>query len=288
MTYTIQKVINNNIVSALGEGKTEMILTGRGIGFGRKAGQQLDADDVQKVYHMVSPTVQKRLADLLEQIPYENLLLTDELVTYIHSQLSYPLNESLLITLADHISFALQRQKEGLCFTNPLKSSICEFYPKEYRLGCYCLNRIRERFQVDMPEDEAAFLAMHIVNAELNTTMSVMNDITRFIDGCVQVVEYYYNKKFDHESLDFSRFMVHLRFFAQRVFQDQPEQKKDSDELFWSLVVHNCKEHYKCAECIAAYVENTWHKTLSNEEKIFLTIHLKRINTDGDDADSKI
>ena len=35
------------------------------------------------------------------------------------------------------------------------------------------------------------FIALHIVNAELNTTMSVVNDVTRFVDGCVQVVEYF-------------------------------------------------------------------------------------------------
>lgn len=44
--------------------------------------------------------------------------------------------------------------------------------------------------------------------------MSVVNDVTRFVDGCVQVVEYFYNCHFDRDALDFSRFTVHLRFFA--------------------------------------------------------------------------
>ena len=68
------------------------------------------------------------------------------------------------------------------------------------------------------------------------------------------------------------------RFFAQRVFQGKQEQENDThDEVFRALIARNCSEHYKCACCIAEYVRNTWHKELSDEELVFLTIHLKRI-----------
>ena len=103
---------------------------------------------------------------------------------------------------------------------------IREFYPEEYRLGMECLAAIRQRCHADLSDDEGGFIALHIVNAELNTTMSVVNDVTRFVDGCVQVVEYFYNCHFDRDALDFSRFTVHLRFFAQRVFQGKQEQEK--------------------------------------------------------------
>lgn len=102
--------------------------------------------------------------------------------------------------------------------------------------------------------------------------MSVVNDVTRFVDGCVQGVEYFYNCRFDRDALDFSRFTAHLRFFAQRVFQGKQEQENDThDEVFRALIARNCSEHYKCACCIAEYVRNTWHKELSDEELVFLT-----------------
>ena len=108
--------------------------------------------------------------------------------------------------------------------------------------------------------------------------MSVVNDVTRFVDGCVQVVEYFYNCRFDRDALDFSRFTVHLRLFAQRVFQGKQERENDThDEVFRALTTRNCSEHYKCACFIAEYVRNIWHKELSDEERVFLTIHLKRI-----------
>ena len=261
MQYTVKKPINNNILRVVDPTGCELIVTGRGLGFGAKPGYKIEAETVEHSYRMTSPAVQQKLVELLEQIPYEHLLLTDELVETIRQRLKYPLNESLLITLADHISFAIQRSEQGIRFSNPLMAPIREFYPEEYLLGMECLAAIRQRCHADLSDDEGGFIALHIVNAELNTTMSVVNDVTRFVDGCVQVVECFYNCHFDRDALDFSRFTVHLRFFAQRVFQGKQEQENDShDEVFRALIARNCSEHYKCACCIAEYVRNTWHK----------------------------
>ena len=219
MQYTVKKPIINNILRVVDPTGCELIVTGRGLGFGAKPGYKIEAETVEHSYRMTSPAVQQKLVELLEQIPYEHLLLTDELV-----------------------------------------------------------ETIRQRCHADLSDDEGGFIALHIVNAELNTTMSVVNDVTRFVDGCVQVVECFYNCHFDRDALDFSRFTVHLRFFAQRVFQGKQEQENDThDEVFRALIARNCSEHYKCACCIAEYVRNTWHKELSDEELVFLTIHLKRI-----------
>ncbi|RJW79857.1 hypothetical protein DWV57_00695 [Faecalibacterium sp. AF10-46] len=104
MQYTVKKPINNNILRVVDPTGCELIVTGRGLGFGAKPGYKLDAGKVERSYRMTSPAVQQKLVELLEQIPYEHLLLTDELVEMIRSRVNYPLNESMLITLADHIS----------------------------------------------------------------------------------------------------------------------------------------------------------------------------------------
>ena len=139
MQYTVKKPINNNILRVVDPTGCELIVTGRGLGFGAKPGYKIEAETVERSYRMTSPAVQQKLVELLEQIPYEHLLLTDELVAMIRSRVNYPLNESLLITLADHISFAIQRSEQGIRFSNPLMAPIREFYPQEYRLGMDCL-----------------------------------------------------------------------------------------------------------------------------------------------------
>ena len=276
----IKKIINNNILCAVDEKGNELIVTGRGIGFQRHRGEIIDPATIERTYRMEEKTGQRKLRELVEKIPLEHLTLTETLIEHIKSEIPQKLNESLLITLADHISFAILRKAQGVEFNNPLKGPIMCYYPTEYHLGQYCLRMIREQMGVQLHEDEAAFIALHIVNAELNTNMSEMYEITKLIEGTISVVEYYYHKGFDRESLDFNRFVVHLRYFAQRLFQGKimEDEQGERDEMFRQLIMKNCKEHYKCAQCIAEYIKNTYQKDLSDEELTYLTIHLKRIN----------
>lgn len=274
----IKKVISNNILCVVDDKGSEMIVTGKGLGFQRKTGDRVDPALFEKTYHMEGKAEQRKLRELCEQIPIEHLKLTQDLIEYIKGQISAPLNESLLITLADHISFAIKRKENGVEFTNPLQGAIMSYYPTEYYLGQHCLRVIQEETQVDLNPSEAAFIALHIVNAELNTSMSVMYDITKLIEGTLEVVEYYYQRTFDRESLDFNRFVVHLRYFAQRLFQAAPQQADEYDTDFQEMIIRSCRQHYKCAQHIGEYIRNAYQKEISDAELIYLTIHLKRIN----------
>ena len=274
----IKKVINNNILCVVDDRGSEMIVTGKGLGFKRKIGERVDPALFEKTYHMEDKAEQRKLRELCEQIPIEHLKLTQDLIEYIKGEITAPLNEALLITLADHISFAIKRKENGVEFTNPLQGAIMSYYPTEYHLGQHCLKVIQEETRANLNPSEAAFIAMHIVNAELNTSMSVMYDMTKLIEGTLEVVEYYYQKKFDRESLDFNRFIVHLRYFAQRLFQAAPRQEDEYDAEFQEMIIRSCKQHYKCAQHIAEYIRNAYQKEVSGEELIYLTIHLKRIN----------
>lgn len=276
----VKKVFNNNILCAVDEEGNEVIVTGKGLGFQKHTGETLDKSKIEKTYRMVDKQEQRKLRELVEQIPMEDLQLTEQLVADIKRSITQPLNESLLITLTDHISFAMQRKQQGIAFTNPLAGSIMCYYPAEYQMGRRCLETIRQKTGIALNDDEASFIALHIVNAEMNTHMSEMYDITKLIDGCIDVVEAYYNKQFDRQSLDFSRFVVHLRYFAKRVFQGKtlPDNSDANDVNFRQMIAYSCKKHYQCAQRIADYLKNTWDKTLSEEELIYLTIHLKRIN----------
>lgn len=276
----VKKVFNNNILCAIDEEGNEVIVTGKGLGFQKHTGETLDKSKIEKTYRMVDKQEQRKLRELVEQIPMEDLQLTEQLVADIKRSITQPLNESLLITLTDHISFAMQRKQQGIAFTNPLAGSIMCYYPAEYQIGRRCLETIRQKTGIALNDDEASFIALHIVNAEMNTHMPEMYDITKLIDGCIDVVEAYYHKQFDRQALDFSRFVVHLRYFAKRVFQGKtlPDNSDANDVNFRQMIAYSCKKHYQCAQRIADYLKNTWDKTLSEEELIYLTIHLKRIN----------
>ena len=72
------------------------------------------------------------------------------------------------MTLTDHINSAVARYREGIALKNMMKIDIRKFYPKEYQVGMHAIEWIKEQTGEDLGDDEAAFIAMHIVSAELN------------------------------------------------------------------------------------------------------------------------
>ena len=130
----IIKVINNNTVCAADNKGREQIISGKGIGFGKKYGDSIEPAPDHKIYIITDSALRKKLIDSLSEIPFDVIKLTDELVKHITEELACKLNESLLITLSDHIAFAIERKKQGIEFTNPLMESISDCFPDELAL----------------------------------------------------------------------------------------------------------------------------------------------------------
>lgn len=279
MSMKIVKVINNNTVCVLDKKGKEQIMSGRGIGFGKKCGDAVEDSRIEKIYMVTDSALRKRLIECLTEIPYEYIKLTDDMVTYISSRISVPLNSSLIVTLSDHIAFAIERKKQGVEFANPLMDSIHDCFPEELALGRYCLHEIRQKLGVELNRDEAGFIAMHIINARMETTMAQVPDITRMINECLEITDTYYAGKIDKTSVAYDRYLVHLKFLAKRLFHSQELPNVLSrDEDMLSLIKIKFKKHYKCAKCLQDYILKNYAKTLAEDELLTLAIHLKKIS----------
>lgn len=277
------KVINNNNLCVLDDNGREQIVSGKGIGFGKKHGDTVDSSQIQKTYLITDSELQKKMITMLKEIPAEYMTFTNDMVDHIKKTYKSRLNESLLVTLSDHIAFAIERKNNGVEFTNPLLDSIKEAYPQELSLGRYCVEQMQKCLGVEMSEDEAGFIAMHIINAKLDTKMSDVYDITKMINGCVEVAEYYYHGKFDKNSVSYERFLTHLKFLAQRLFQNKAlPQNLSDDDTFVAMIKKTCNRHYKCALCLQEYILKTYKKEINDDELITLSIHLKKISAEAD------
>lgn len=54
------------------------------------------------------------------------------------------------------------------------------------------LRIVKEKVGVLLPEDEAGFIAMHIVNSGLNEEMPNVANITRVMQDILNIVKYHY------------------------------------------------------------------------------------------------
>lgn len=279
----VVKVINNNNLCVLDDNGREQIVSGKGIGFGKKYGDMVEVSQIQKTYLITDSELQKKMISMLKEIPSEYMFFTNDMVEHIKKVYPSKLNESLLVTLSDHIAFAIERKKSGIEFTNPLIDSIREAYPEELSLGEYCVEQIRERLDIAMSKDEAGFIAMHIINARLDIKMSDVYEITKMINGCIEIAEYYYQEKFQKDSVSYERFLTHLKYLAQRLFQNKPLPQDLSDDVtFVAMIKKTCNKHYKCAMCIQEYILKTYKKDINDDELITLAIHLKKVSIKAD------
>lgn len=248
----IKQVFNNSVVSAVSEDGEEVIVMGRGLGFDKKAGDPVPTQRIEKIFRM-SPKSNDKFKQLLEDVSFEHLHVSDEIISQAKEMIGKRLNENVYITLTDHISYAVERYRQGVILKNAMLFEIQSFYSQEYAAGRRAIEIIKDRLGVELEEDEAGFIALHFVNAELDTSMEHMQDLTSLIRNVLNLVRLQLQISYDETSLDYSRFVIHLRYLGQRVFMNK-ELRQDDPEL-GEVVRKNYPRAYHCAEKIAVYIE---------------------------------
>ena len=273
----IEKVINNNIISAYEKSGAEVIVMGRGIGFKKKQGEMVPADQISKIFRIKSRTLAEQFKELLANMPLERVRISDEIISHAKDHLKLKLNQSIYVTLTDHINFAIERVSQGIEPQNALLWEIKRFYPQEFQLGIYALELIHDRLGILLPEDEAGFIALHFVNAEYGTDI---RDAVKFPDqmqAIVDIVERELGILLDESSLHYERFMTHIKFLIQRIYRKELLSSEDRELSL--MMQRKYPREYQCSVKVAEYIMQATGCRLSEEEIMYLSVHIRRVST---------
>lgn len=271
----IDKVINNNIVSAFDSEGREVVAMGRGLGFGAKPGGKVAAGKVEKIFRIQSGSLAEKFKDLLADMPLEHAALSGDIIAYARDTLNLELNQSIYVTLTDHINFAITRYRQGIKPKNALLWEIRRFYSREYQIGQYAVQMIRERLGADLEEDEAGFIALHFVNAEYGTDIRDAARFPNLVGDILDIAQGELGIRFDENSLHYERFVTHIKFLIQRIYRS--ELLSDQDLELAEVMRRKYRKEYGCSSRIAAYIEQETGNHLSEEEVMYLAIHIRRV-----------
>lgn len=271
----IEKILNNNAVISIKD-KQEIIIIGRGIAFSKRVGDDINEQQIDKIFTLENDDILKKFKTLISDMPIEYMELSEKIIAYAKMKLGKKLNNSIYIHLTDHIHFAIERFKDNLPIKNGLLWETKQLYKDEYEIGLEALNMICEQFGVILPEDEAGFLALHIVNAELGEEMPVVQSMTKVMQEILTIVRYHFKIEFNENSLPFYRFITHLKFFAQRLVKGNHYNSTMDDDLY-NVIKLKYPEAFKCSKKIKKFIESTYTYQLTAEEMIYLTIHIERV-----------
>lgn len=274
----IEKVLNNNAFISLDENGEEIIVMGKGIAFGKKGNQQVDLTNLNyKIFSCKNKNINNKLISIVSDLPQEYILLTRKIISTFEKEYNKKLNEIIYVSLTEHIHGAIERYHQGIQVKNPLLMEIKRLFADEYEIGRRALEMIHQDFGVLFEEDEAGYIAYHIVNAELNNDMINIANITKVMQQVLSVIKYHFKVEFNEESSTYYRFITHLKFFAQRVFSNAVYEEEDT-ELFF-ILKEKYHESYECVLKIKELIEHEYNYDLSLEEQLYLMIHIERIRT---------
>lgn len=274
----IKKILNNNAIITHNSKHQEMIVIGKAIAYGKHPNETVDETKIYKVFMPASRGDRKLILDMINEIPVQFFQIAKQIVDKAQMDSDIKLTDSVFIALTDHISSSVDRIKSGLSLTNQFLWEIRSYYPKEYRIGQWAIRLVNEDCQVQLTDDEAGFIALHIISGELGDRLDEFHEVINFVKKVTSIVTYQLSVEIDRDSLDYNRFVTHLKFFWQYMM-DQSHKRVIGDLSDDMLAVIKGRKvaAYECAIKVKAFIQQNYDYTLTNEDLLYMTIHIARI-----------
>lgn len=273
-TYKISKILNNNVLICKDKG-TEVVLVGKGIGFNKKPGTTIkDFDMIEKVFKLQNKTEQDHYLQLLDQTNEEEIRVVIESVQMILAHFQIENNESFIVSLTDHLIFALKRVKNNQLISNPFLSETKYSYPEAYQIAKRVVARLNLQLNVMFPEDEVGFIALHIASQSEHISIENTKQVTELINRAIRLIEHDLEIDIDKASLQYQRYIRHMHFLLQRL---KKGERATIELTFEKLLKAQYPLCYNVAVKIIKMIQSQIDVDIYEAEVAYLTMHIQQL-----------
>ncbi|GKU31601.1 glucose PTS transporter transcription antiterminator GlcT [Clostridium folliculivorans] len=270
--WSVIKAFNNNIVLATNN-KSEKILFAKGIGFNKKLGDIITSETlVEKIFTIEDEKNKSNFKEIVNRNDEAFVALCEEIIRDISDKLGEELSENIHVGLIDHIDFAVKRLKNSEEIQNPFISEIQTLYDLEFDLAKSASLRLEKELGVKIPDGEVGFIALHIHSARKNGKLSNTMKYSFINNSIVEFIEEELNLKIDRKSLDYARFITHVRFACERIVTNKTIKNELKD-----TIKRRYKQSYKLAKEAAKVIEDQLEAEVTIDEVAYLAIHIERL-----------
>lgn len=272
----IIKHINNNYAIAIDKNGNQLIVSGKGIGFGQIPRELEDTSKVNRSYYDIDEIWISMINNLPENIIEISSLIVDKARILIDN----PLSSNIVFSLADYINFSIERYEKHMDIKLPIAYDIQQLFEKEYEVGQYGLKLIREKLNVWIPREEAGYIALHIINAEeqCKSIESLKNEI--IINDIKRIIEDFYDIHINENSSNYARFISHMNYLFKR--NNSTSLLENKNNKLFEATTKEYKKTYQCVQNISLYLKTNGNINLTDEEKLYLILHVNRLCTRED------
>jgi transcriptional antiterminator len=272
--YTVIKTFNNNVLFVSQE-NNEKILFGKGIGFGKRTGDKIPLSvKADKVFSIDDSSNTHAFNELVSRTDSKLIGLCEEVICMISNELNEELNEKIHISLTDHITFTLKRLKENDEIENPFLVETETLYKREFQIAQKAVKMLESHLKVSIPDGEIGFITLHIHSARNKGKLSNTLKYAFLSNTIVEFVEDNLNIEIDRQSLDYARFLTHIRFAVERILNDTPIK----NELL-NAIKEQYSDSYKLAQEVGRIIEKTIDVTVIDDEIAYLAVHIQKFKS---------
>jgi len=268
------KKINNNVAICLDSKNHELIAFGKGIGFPQMP-YEVELKDIERTFYNIN----EKYLGLLNELKTEMIEFTAKMIAVAQNHLEYELNPNLVLTLADHLSFAIEREKKGVYIQMPLVYDMDQQYPEEMRLSRYIVKKISEKFHVVLKRNELSGIAMAFISARVSNDNSIgkvqKKNAEKIISMVCNIVEEEMGISVNKKTFCYARFATHMNYLIDRIYASNYLSSENAS-LYDSLKVEYPKVD-ACVDKIITYLDSELTCNINNEERMYLILHVNRI-----------
>lgn len=215
--YRIHKVLNNNIVQCIEVGKDEeCMLLGKGIGFQKSRGDEIDVDKIEKVYFIRDTKRINQYLELVEKCGADLVETVEDVILQMEARFGNVYDEYLHIALLDHLNFSIYRYNNHIEVKNIFLEEFSVMYAEEYAFAKDMLAYINARLHMELPASEIGFITLHVHAALHKESVSKSALYMQIITACIDLIEADLKVHLDACSIERMRLITHLKFALER------------------------------------------------------------------------
>lgn len=272
----ILRVYNNNLVLSRNKKGQEIILKGLGIGFQKKKGDTVDETIIEKMFVLKgSDAGVQQYVELLNSIPNIFLSIADEILEFATKKYDIQTRDLTLVTLSDHMKGAVDRYKQGLLVPNALNWEIQRMYRNEYHVGIYGVSILNKRLGLNLPEDEAGYIAMHLINGEKVNKSDAADFVNELTGKIIEIIEKEMGIIYSPDDFYCQRFKSHLQFLAQKI--QARELIAGKNITMFDTYKRQYPQTFACVHEIFSMLLSGYNYELNKEEMFYLMLHTQNI-----------
>lgn len=270
--YRINKVLNHNaVIGILTDNNQEYLIMGKGIGFGRKIAERIEAGPNDKIYALQESTERGSARELVSTIQPVYLEIANEILANAEQTFN-TLDRNVLFPMADHLEYAVRRIQNHEQISNPLTDDIRVLFHMEFKAAQCVRPILEERLGISITDDEIGYIALHIHSAIQDENVSQAMQTAQAVRECICLIEEMTGRQIDIQSLSYNRLMNHIRYMVARTLSG--EQLKLSMNDYMSI---KFPRSFQTAESICKKIAQNLKREVDELEIGYLAIHIERV-----------